>query len=582
VPAPAAPDRPTLYGSDGRPLAPSTPAPSESTPAPSKQIHDKTPSSAESPARPGWERAGRLWELVEAASIHVPGVSTMLFLGKRVGWKMVVLTFLVVGTPLGEYSFLSYGVNYVIPKLAGNLGVTFESEEWSFHPFAFKAVVRNVRMRPEHDPTATPVFTAGEIEFQGSPQTVGHGIVELLTFRPFHSFHAIAVLHGELHLERSLTGHLNLTDYYDAVPEVRKREISAGAYQVNVISFTDLAIHYVEHVAGYSGNGIVETTQANIHFDGISGAVSDIRPSDAGNVMPTNVRLTGRSSDGLIDITGKLGLAEGGPQWPAQEPSNAPRPQLVSVSLQQPATTRAAGEHAGWYYDVTIAMHNIGAAAFARVVPTHIMATAGTINGGVRVRDHVPVCEDVEMTMQNVRFAPNPALVPAKDFEQYRIVLEHQIVNKVFNICSVIARQDGNPAPAGDPSAPRETRGAATLLTIALNEQGTAESAPIVRQAVALDSERLTGNRMANAAISDVVNRLAQQVGQSVARGLGPESGQLAQQAINGAATPTRSSASARGGSSDNPLTKGVKGIGSGFKKLFGGGKDRKNPAKPK
>jgi hypothetical protein len=575
VPAPTAPDRPTLYGSDGRPLAPSTPAPSKQTP-------DETPSSAKSPARPGWERAGRYWEVVEAACIEVPGIRTALFLGSRVGWKMLLLIFLVVGTPLGEYSFLSYGVNYVVPKLAGNLGVTFESEEWSFHPFAIKAVVRNVRMRPEHDPTATPVFTAGEIEFQGSLETIGRGIIELVTFRRFHSFHAIAVRHGELHLERSLTGHMNLTDYYDAVPEARKREILAGAYNVDVISFTDLAIDYIEHVAGYSGNGIVETTQANIHFDGIGGAVSDIRPSDAGSVMPTNVRLTGRSSDGLIDISGKLGLAEGGPQWPVQEPSNAPPPQLVPISLQQPASTHAVGEHAGWYYDVTIAMHNIGAAALARVVPTHIMATAGTINGGVRVRDHHPVCEDVEMTMQNVRFSPNPALVPAKDFQQYRIVLEHQIVNKVFEICSVIAPRGGNPVPTGDLSAPKETRGVATTLTIALNEQGTAESAPIVRQAVALDSERLTGNRMANAAMADVMNRLAQQVGQSVARGLGPESGQLAQQAINGAATPTRSSASARGGSSDNPLTKGVKGIGSGFKKLFGGGKDRKNPAKPK
>jgi hypothetical protein len=306
VPAPTAPDRPPLlYGSDGRPLAASA-----STPAASEQAHDETPSSAKSPARQGWERAGRFWEVVEAACIEVPGISTVLFLGKRVGWKMLIVIFLVAGTPLGEYSFLSYGVNHVVPRLAGNFGVTFESEEWSFHPFAFKAIVRNVRMRPEHDPAATPVFTAGEIEFKGSPWTVGVGIFELLTFRPFHSFHEIAVRHGELHLERSLTGHLNLTDYIDAVPDVRKREISAGAYQVNAISFTDLAIHYIEHVAGYSGNGVVETTQANIHFDGINGTVSDIRPSNTGNVMPTSVRLTGRSSDGLVEISGKLGLAE--------------------------------------------------------------------------------------------------------------------------------------------------------------------------------------------------------------------------------------------------------------------------------
>ena len=577
MPAPSAPDRPTLlYGSDGRPLASSS-----STSATSEPTHDETPPLPKPPTRSGWERAGRFWELVEAACIEVPGVRTVLFLGDRVGWKMLLVIFLVAGTPLGEYSFLSYGVNHVVPRLAGNFGVTFESEEWSFHPFAFKAVVRNVRMRPEHDPAATPVFTAGEIEFKGSPWTVGVGIVELLTFRPFHSFHEIVVRQGELHLERSLTGHLNLTDYIDAVPDVRKREISAGAYQVSAISFTDLAVHYIEHVAGYSGSGIVETTQANIHFDGISGAVSDIRPSNAENVMPTNVRLTGRSSDGLIEISGKLGLAEGGPQWPVQEPSNAPRPELVSISLQQPGSTRAAGEHAGWYYDVTIAMHNIGAAAFARVVPTHIMATAGTINGGVRVRDHLPVCEDVEMTMQNVRFSPNPALVPARDLEQYRSVLEHQIVNKRFEICSVIAPPGGDPAQPGDRSAPKNTRRGAILLATAFNEQGTAESAPIVRQAVALDSERLTGKGMANAAIADVMNRLAQQVGQSVTRGLGPQSGQFAQHAINGAATPDRSSASGRSGNSDNPLTKGVKHVGSGFKKLFGGGKDR-TPAKPK
>ena len=105
---------------------------------------------------------------------------------------------------------------------------------------------------------------ARQLDPDSADAHISLGIVELATFRPFHSFHAIAVRHGELHLERSLTGHLNLTDYIDAVPEVRKREISAGAYQVNVISFTDLAIHYVEHVAGYSGSGSFVAADASV------------------------------------------------------------------------------------------------------------------------------------------------------------------------------------------------------------------------------------------------------------------------------------------------------------------------------
>jgi hypothetical protein len=240
--------------------------------------------------------------------------------------------------------------------------------------------------------------------------------------------------------------------------------------------------------------------------------------------------------------------------------------------------TRATGRHAGWYYDVTVAMHNVGAAAFARVVPTRIMATSGTINGGVRFRDVHPPCQDIDIAMQNVRFAPNPALLPKSDVEQYQRALEHQIVNKRFEICSAIGPRP-RPAFPADPSAPQDARGGAAVLAASFNEQGTAESSPAVRQAVALDSQRLTGNRVANAAISDVTNRVAQQVGQSVAQRLGAQSGQLVQQSINGATAPTQSSSSGRGGA-DNSLTKGVKSVGSGFKRLFGGGKDKK--PKPK
>jgi hypothetical protein len=530
-----------------------------STPDTSKAT---TGADTPAPRHSGWERFAHFWEFVEAASLHVPGVSTALFLGRRVGWKVLVLILLVVGGPIGEYSFLSLAVNRGVPRLAGHFGVTFESEGWSFHPFAFKAIVRDVRMRPEHDPTAAPVFTANEVEFQGSFGTMIRGLFEIFTLNPFHTFNEISVRRGELHLERTLTGHLNLDDLMDAVPEERKQKLSSGYYRINSISLKDFAINYIEHVSGFSGRGVIETTQANIHIDSIEGAVTNITPARGVDDMPTRIRVHGRSSDGLIDVDGKLGLTE--------DRGRNDGVKAVYVATDGQSAELRAGYHPGLYYEITVALHNIGAAAVARVVPiTRIIATAGAVNGRVRFIDHAPYCGEAALAMSNVQFAPNPAVIPRGDLGEYQRVLARQTVNKPFEICSAIAAIRGDSSTGSAARAVRTS--AAGAVAAAFNEQGTAESAPIVRRAVALDSQRLTGRKVVNSAVTDVTNQLAGQVGDAVARKLGPQTGQLVQQALTTTPTSGSTPTAPPAAQAAAPINKGAKSLGRSLKKFFTG-----------
>src|SRR5262249_28085288 len=152
------------------------------------------------------------------------------------------------------YSFLKYAVNSTIPKLVGDFGVEFEAEDWNLHPASLTGIARNVRLRPPHDTFAAPVFIADEVEFSGTIGTVlaglGSDLLSLATLGRLdigQPFNEIRITHGELHLELSTTGHLNWTDFWDAVPQKRKDQLKRGLFPVNAVFIDRLKISYIEH-----------------------------------------------------------------------------------------------------------------------------------------------------------------------------------------------------------------------------------------------------------------------------------------------------------------------------------------------
>ncbi|HEV3057302.1 MAG TPA: hypothetical protein VGY48_03600 [Vicinamibacterales bacterium] len=543
-------------------------------------------------------RLDRIWEWVEAAAVEAPGIRTVLFLWKRIGLAGTFVVLVVVGYPIGEYSLISLAANRTIPKLAGDFGMAFDAD-WSYHPLSLKATARNVKIRPEHPASAAPIFTASEVEFQGSVSSALSSFWDAAHLRTLHTFNEITIHNGELHLERSLSGAMNVAEFWDRMQPVRRRELKSGLYHINAITFDDVRIDYLERIPGDSGGGVIQTAQANVHVDAINGSITDIRAVDlsktrAGErpVMPTRINLSGRSSDGTVDIQGDIAFVDIGTDGTDDRdvPSPAPPPtdpQLRRVSLQspEPRATTVISRIDGPLYQLYVQLSNIGAAAFTRTVPgLELVATRGVIHGKITLRDQLPTCES-QTAMADVRFSPNPAVVvvPARYQELQRG--QNYSYSGKFEPCDQLATPpsapgDANPAiPASNSNGADKPNGVpvsgAARMVLAFNRQATVNAPPAIRSAVARDEQKVTGVRVANAALNDATNRVAAELGKAASKVLGPQGQAVVQQSLS--TQPNRANGGgAAGAQTDNPLAKGAKSIGRGIKRLFGGDKKPK------
>jgi len=508
------------------------------------------------------ERAetGASW--ISGLGIEIVGLHPFLLLWRRVGLVGTLIAFVVIGIPAANYSLLSIAVNRTVPRLAGDFGVAFEAE-WSYRPLSLSAVARNVSIRPEHPANAPAFFTASEIEFQGSLSSAIHTLWDAARLHPLQTFNEITVRHGVLRLDRSIQGDLNVNDVWNTVDPERRADLLSGAFHIKAISFDDGRIEYVEHLAGDSGSGMIQSTEAKVFVDGIAGSLLDVRRLEPRDVtanqvtLPTRLVLAGRVADGTIDARGDLGLLAANP-WPVR-PASDPQYRAVATTPRP----LDLNDRQGPYYAVRIRVDNIGAAAFTRAVPNlDVVATQGTIQGTLEVFDNAPCRGDAFAT--GVKFGPNPALkgVPTR-LERMRRVSETWNYTGAYSPCNPLA-----PATESDTDAAgrtmRAATGGATGLVLAFNRQATATAPPAIRAAVARDTQRVTGLTVADAALSDTTDALANQLGNAATRLVGARTGGVVKQSLQ-----SRPGSEAEP-SPESPLTKGAKGIGHGIKRLFG------------
>jgi hypothetical protein len=505
-----------------------------------------------------------VWEWIEAAGVELVGMQRLRFLLHRMGLKGVLVLALIGGYPIGQYSLISYAVNSSLPALAGDFGLEFHAEDWSYRPFSLTAIARNVEMRSKHDVQrdGQPLFKAAELEFRGSFLSLLKGVGELVTFNTFHTFNEITVKNAQLHLERSRTGALNWSEFEEGFPEERLRELLSGLYQVKAVVLRDVRIEYIENLAGNSGGGVIQTAQAKVFVDGINGAITEIGPASGGNRMPTRIKLTARSSDGTIDLDGKLAFR-------SERAADAP-PAVRAASLAGGANQPEA-KASGLGYDLVVDLSNIGAAAFVRSMPpTTITATSGSLHGRLQVRSSgLPPCESA-LQMEKVEYAPNPQLVRSRDeYEALQRQLRGRVITRPYEPCDVETAQD----PRSQSSEGGQKRYASKVVnfTTAFNEQANADAPPEVRAAVARDTQALTGRVAANAILNDMTSRFTNEM----AGKIGGQTGALLQQAAG-----TRPSGAKKDeAADDNAVTRGAKSIGGGIKRLFGGDKKPSKPA---
>ncbi len=510
----------------------------------------KPPSSDSQPSV--HDRLSGAKEALDAGGIEFPGVGTLFMVWKKLGVKGLLFVILFVGFPTGEYSALRYAVYSGLPRTVGGFGLTFDAEEWTLSPLQLKATARNVRV--SEPSSGRPVLTAGEIEFQGSAWTMLRGLPDMLTFHIFggtQPFNEVIVRHGELHLERSLTGHLNWSDVVQVVPAARFDEALAGVYRVRELKLEDFRVSYIEHLPGGSGDGILRTAQAQVKLDEVNGTLSDLAPPDTAGVRPTRFMLKGRSASGLFEVAGSAALFL--PEDGTRDSESDGR--LVSMTDRSKA--------AAYPFEVSVYLENIAAAAYGQMVPVStIIPVNGVINGRTTIvyESATPECKG-SFAMKDVRFAPNPAVVTRpSDVEVIRRLVSNVIYSGPFEPCAAPVVGQGDDWPE------RPAAEALTRLTV----QATAGASPGVKAIVDRD-RRIMGGEQVDTTLAAFTSSLAQQMGLRLVSSVAGARGEAVAQSL----ASSNSSAGSGNKGGGNAVVGGVKAVGSGIKRLFGGGSGR-------
>ena len=234
---------------------------------------DKAPASeSHALADRARHRIEQAHETLEAAGVSVHGASFFLIWWRRIGLVRAVGLLVMLLLPAGGYSALFYTATRVIPDWVGDFGVRYEAKETHVDLLHMRVVTRDVSLRA--DERSEPVFTASEVEFQGSLGTFFRGL-----FGPGAFYNEITVKQGELHVERSLTGEWNLADFFDRVPRARREAAMAGLYRIRGLYLDRFKVAYTEQVPGNSGGGVIQTAQARVFIDDLTGYVEDLAPA---------------------------------------------------------------------------------------------------------------------------------------------------------------------------------------------------------------------------------------------------------------------------------------------------------------
>ncbi len=502
------------------------------------------------------EGVQRVRETLGAAGVEVAGLSGFMYFWKRLGLKGTLLLVLICGFPLGEYSVLRSAVHYAVPRTVGGFGLDFEAESWTLSPLSLKATARNVRLR-EHSEDK-PVLTASEIEFKGSAWTILRSFPDMITFHIFggrQPFHEVVIRHGELNMERSLSGHMNWEDFVAAVPQARIEEALAGVYPVEMLRCEDCRVTYLENIPGGSGDGIIKTAQAQVKVDEIKATFANLMQPRKTGETPTSFKIQGRSADGIFEITGAgalfPALDKPAIPFPLPDPSPDRQPEMKTISFN---TSAVAGGDLP--FEISIYLENIAAAAFGRMVPnTTLIPVNGTIGGNVKViRTAAKARCEGGFTLKNVHLAANPDVLT--DPGELNVV-QRSIVNVAYNGRYDVCHADETPTSAdggGDkivpiPSAPAVTEPPVSMALARLTTQATAKSSPAVQALVERDRQTLRGEKP-KATVADLTDNVAKELGVRI------------------------SHKSASHSTTDgNGVSKAFKEVGLGFKGLFGGGK---------
>jgi hypothetical protein len=459
---------------------------------------------------------------------------------KRHGLRKAIVLAVAVTLPLWRFVWIPSAVSGGLATVAEAYGADLEVEDWTSDWTDIAVTGEHVTLHARGPYTEQILLRADSIaldwSFVRGVRNLGRRIVSIFGERPPEEpVHALHVDQATLHFERLLSGRWN---WQDALGTQSIDLDGLTRMRLPAVTADQLRLVWVEHLPGESGGGLIEQKTAALYLDDVDLRFFDLMLPDDTRPNATRFSIKGRTGDGTFDANGSMNLV----RW-------APGPSIVPG----PAGPRhaAARETVQWSPTFTVSMYleNIGAAAFSRLTSdASLMPASGTMTGHIRLAVSPEGTIDCELDLQllNVRYAANPrsSYVQARRVEVEQGVKDLVISQHIAKRCEV---------PWHEPDV---------RVVKAIQSEITGEamhSAPPVLQAAA-GYDRLRFVQNDREAIAKFSSDLSAKIGEAI----GGERGAAIAKALTASATTK--------GDGANPVSRGLRSVGRGFKRVFGGG----------
>ena len=326
---------------------------------------------------------------------------------------------------------------------------------------------------------------------------------------------SMTVERPSLYIERTLSGLWNWEAVLGSDPGGARER--AAATRIERLELKDLRIEWVERLPAASGGGLVQSTTATLHLDDVQVNVERLGATDG----ETPFSFEGRTADGHVSMTGRTNRA-----------------------LAEPETK------------ISLHLENVGAAAVGRLSPNaRLIPASGSVSGrvelavaGSRVDCHA------DLVLRNVTYTLNP-FAPLRPEPRTRV--QERLAGLTVNGPAV--------APCASTGSGEHYR-VIPAVQASITNAAVRDASPDVRILAAADVQQIRDGET----VTDLTDALQRSAAAALGRAIGGSTGELAAHALSDPAV--RDTAKPAG----NAVTRGLKNVGGGFKKLFGGGDEKR------
>lgn len=472
---------------------------------------------------------------------------------KHFGLVHALAVLIAVSFPFLKFVGLPWAASSMASTYAEGYGVNLEIGDWTASVFNLAVTAHDVKVKTGGQYSKAEILQADAITWDLSLwRRVRTGLWTA----------GIALDQPTLYLERLNSGRWNWEDLVGAgsfgapsTPRpsgiVRigdKGPVEADdtlRFAIPRLELNGLRIQWVENLVGQSGGGLIHTSKATLFIDDVNLRVQDMAGPVERRERPTSFSVEGRTADGRISINGNANFFH----WA--------RPSSGQIALVK------AGLSADWspVFTVGVYLENVATAAVGRMVPSStIMPASGTMTGRIDLAiDEQNVACKTDLQLHNVTYTVNVDSPAAAG----RSEAIHQGLRQVNVTRRILVGCEG--------SRTNTQYRPLNAFQAAVTRDAVKDAPQIVRTAADYDQKQLSGRGTVADASLDVASQiLTQQAGDAAARVLGQQGGAAVTQALSG------SNGQGASGQGPNPVSKGLKSVGRGFKRIFGGGDDKK------